>query len=348
MIVAKQVNELCEITHTALSQLQTEGIGNYLDNKTLMIENLTDAILQHKLFDVYKIQSDDLIIPFERVNRLIDKILLIYIPEPKKLEKPVIDRIEAEKTDTKEIKKYIRKINTEIQSFTCDHNKFDKMFNEFDAQKIKIYDSKEFKQLKEILNSISSELLKFIELDDRLASGYFEKQKAEIINDNLLTEEEKRDYLSNLYEEEHLNTENLGNIINEKKIKEINDLVLVINKQCIELDAKFKDLQCHKCEHIRKLYAEAMLEIDEMRKERREAMELADSIENLGEDKFNVENFMTKHYPTVERVPMSDVCKKYKEVMGITMKQEDMKQHLEDTGKYKVTNVSHKLFIVKL
>ena len=70
-------------------------------------------------------------------------------------------------------------------------------------------------------------------------------------------------------------------------------------------------------------------------------MEEADSVENLGEDKFNIDKFMTKHYPTIRRVPMTDVCKKYKEVMNITMKQQDIKEQdineqLEATGKYKV------------
>ena len=87
--------------------------------------------------------------------------------------------------------------------------------------------------------------------------------------------------------------------------------------------------------------------IEEMREELREERELAESLnDEVGEDKYSVESFMKKHFPTVERVLLKDVCDKYKEVTGVHKTLTWMKDELESL-EYKVTNVSRKYYVTR-
>ena len=55
---------------------------------------------------------------------------------------------------------------------------------------------------------------------------------------------------------------------------------------------------------------------------------------------------MKKHFPTVERVLLKDVCDKYKEVTGVHKTLTQMKGDLEPLG-FKVTNCKGKYYVTR-
>ena len=88
--------------------------------------------------------------------------------------------------------------------------------------------------------------------------------------------------------------------------------------------------------------------IEEMRQELREERELAEALSNeIAKDKYSVDAFMKKHYPSVQRVLLKDICDKYKEVYGIHKTLTQMKDELEPLG-FKISNVSHKYYASRM
>ena len=141
---------------------------------------------------------------------------------------------------------------------------------------------------------------------------------------------------------------NIEKQISLSDIKKINEKIIAINNKLIEIESFFKSLKCHKCEHILKKYLITKETIEEMRQELKEERELAEAfINEVAEDKYSIDTFMKKHYPSIERVLLKDICDKYKEVYGIHKTLAQMKDELEPLG-FKISNVSHKYYVSRI
>ena len=248
----------------------------------------------------------------QRYQELFNHLIPIHTFQPKKLELPVIPKIKIEKNDSNEIKKMIRKLNIETQSFTCNHLTFDRKYDSFESDIGKVYLMQEKKDVDELI--------------DRFVSVVMNIERRDKSNEDAYT----------ISEEISLN-----------EIKKINDKIIAINNKLIEIESFFKSLTCHKCEHIMKKYMIVKETIEEMRQELREERELAESLnEEIGEEKYSIDSFMKKHFPTVERVLLKDICDKYKTVTGVHKTLTQMKDEL-DSLEYKVTNVSRKYYVTR-
>lgn len=247
----------------------------------------------------------------QRYQELFNSIIPIHTVRPKKLEIPVIPKLEIEKTDSNEIKKMIRKLNIETQSFTCNHLAFDRKYDSFESDIVKVYLMQEMKNFRNIIDDFVIEINK-VEKKDKMNKAWYVYRS-----------------------------------ISDYDIMKVNENIIAINSKLIEIESFFKSLKCHKCEHIVKKYQIVKETIEEMRRELKEERELTESLNDVtGEDKYSIDLFMKKHYPTIERVLLKDVCKRYEEVTGIHKTLAQMKDELNSLD-YKVSNVSHKYYVTK-
>ena len=297
-LIAQTITKLTNPTLVDSFVMRRDDVRHHLMNNTLM-SSLTLTQPRNIMF-------------VQRYQELFNHLIPIHTFQPKKLELPVIPKIEIEKTDSNEIKKMIRKLNIETQSFTCNHLTFDRKYDSFESDIGKVYLMQEKKDVDELIDRFVSVVMNIERRDKNNEDAY------------------------KISEEISLN-----------EIKKINDKIIAINNKLIEIESFFKSLKCHKCEHIMKKYMIVKETIEEMREELREQRELAESLnEEIGEDKYSVESFMKKHFPTVERVLLKDICDKYKAVTGIHKTLTQMKDEL-DPLEYKVTNVSRKYYVTR-
>ena len=283
----------------------------------IKVDLVSDAIKTGDITQIINVQRADNKGYVEHYNELIQKIIPIHSFKPKKLIIPVIPKIQIENTDTLDIKKMIRKTNLKTQSFTCDHTKHDKKYDSFESDIGKVYLMKEKKEVDTFMSDLARVLLRIEEKDSR-------NKSAHNISENIMLSD----------------------------IKKVNDKIIAINNELIQIESFYKSLTCHKCDHIVKLHAATVEIVNEMREEIREEMELSQKLceeadEDIAEDKYSIVKFMQKHYPTIERLPLKDICDKYKEVFGIKKTLLEMKAILEEQTNYKISNVSRKYFVTK-
>ena len=301
------------IAQTLIAQTNTKLTNpTIVDSLVMKRDDIRRHLMNNTLMSTLTLTQPRNIMYVTRYQELFNHLIPIHTFQPKKLELPVIPKIKIEKTDSNEIKKMIRKLNIETQSFTCNHLTFDRKYDSFESDIGKVYLMQEKKDVDELIERFISVVIEVERRDKSNESAY------------------------DISEEISLN-----------EIKKINDKIIAINNKLIEIESFFKSLKCHKCEHIMKKYLIVKETIEEMREELREERELAESLnDEVGEDKYSVESFMKKHFPTVERVLLKDICDKYKEVTGVHKTLTQMKDELESL-EYKVTNVSHKYYVTR-
>ena len=287
---------------TATTNTLTLTNPTRIDKYIMRKDEVKYHLMNNTLLSVLTLSLPQNISYIQRYQELYNSIIPIHSFEPKKLEVPVIPKIQIESTDTNEIKKMIRKLNIETQSFTCNHLTYDRKYDSFEADIGKVYLMQEKKDVDDFMNRIISVVMSIEDKDRRGNDAY------------TLSEE-----------------------ITLSDIKKINDKIIAINNKLIEIESFFKSLKCHKCEHIMKKYLIVKETIEEMRQELREERELAEALNNeVAEDKYSVDTFMKKHYPSIERVLLKDICNKYKEVFGIHKTLLQMREELEPLG-FKIT-----------
>jgi len=79
-----------------------------------------------------------------------------------------------------------------------------------------------------------------------------------------------------------------------------------------------------------------------MREEHAEELEMAEQLraeedDVIAEDTYNINKFMMRHYPSMNRIPLRDICDKYKEVFNIKKTLKEMSEELTKYG-WRVTN----------
>ena len=211
-------NNLTLTTPTSIDSfvMRRDDVRHHLMNNTLM-SSLTITQPRNIMF-------------VQRYQELFNHLIPIHTFQPKKLELPVIPKIKIEKNDSNEIKKMIRKLNIETQSFTCNHLTFDRKYDSFESDIGKVYLMQEKKDVDELIDRFVSVVMNIERRDKNNKDAY------------------------KISEEIGLND-----------IKKINDKIIAINNKLIEIESFFKSLKCHKCERMMKKYMIVKETIEEMK-----------------------------------------------------------------------------------
>ena len=266
----------------------------------------------------------------EKNKKYIEKINDILQKLPKLVDfvkvKPVIpefDEIEVLKTDSNEIKKFIRKANYDFLGFHCNHKDFDKQYDRVDSEIAKLFESNEYKQYDGMIESFVSVIYNII--------------RADYLVYNKLVKPNKYD------DELRIKVRNL-----EMDAKKIVDLIIKINAKVISVNANVRP-SCPKCNATVRKYNYVLKEVQRMREELHEQEEIDREYEEKpAEEKFSMKKFMDDNYPTIERFLLSDVKEKYKKTLGVNLTIPKMKEQIEATNKFKVTNCKGKFYVSRL
>ena len=256
----------------------------------------------------------------EKNKQYLDKINNILKKLPKIVdfvkEKPVIpefDEIEVLKTDSNEIKKFIRKANYDFLGFHCNHKDFDKQYDKVDSEIAKLFESNEYKEYDKMIESFALVLHHIIKYDEM----------GKVL--------------------EHYEVLEL-----ESNAKKLVDLILKISAKVISVNANVRS-SCPKCNATVRKYNYVLKEVQRMREELYEQEEIDKEYEEKpAEEKFSMKKFMDDNFPTVDRFLLSDVKDKYKKTFGINLTIAKLKELIEETNKFKITNCKGKYYVSRV
>ena len=256
----------------------------------------------------------------EKNKQYLDKINNILKKLPKIVdfvkEKPVIpefDEIEVLKTDSNEIKKFIRKANYDFLGFHCNHKDFDKQYDKVDSEIAKLFESNEYKEYDKMIESFALVLHHIIKYDEM----------GKVL--------------------EHYEVLEL-----ESNAKKLVDLILKITAKVISVNANVRS-SCPKCNATVRKYNYVLKEVQRMREELYEQEEIDKEYEEKpAEEKFSMKKFMDDNFPTVDRFLLSDVKDKYKKTFGINLTIAKLKELIEETNKFKITNCKGKHYVSRV
>ena len=114
---------------TATTNNLTLTTPTRIDSLVMRRDVIRRHLMNNTLLNTLTLTQPRNIMFVQRYQELFNHLIPIHTFQPKKLELPVIPKIEIEKNDSNEIKKMIRKLNIETQSFTCNHLTFDRKYD---------------------------------------------------------------------------------------------------------------------------------------------------------------------------------------------------------------------------
>ena len=237
--------------------------------------------------------------------------ILSNIPQLQEINKhrvviPDFEEIEVMKTDSAEIKKFIRKANYDFLGFHCNHKTIDKNYEKFDALIADIYSSPEFVEYRRIYREIGGFIHKITEFD-KLGKDAQCDSDAHYVEDT------------------------------EYNAKKLVELIIKINSKIISANSTLIK-ECSKCKATVKKYNYVIKEVQRMREEYNEQLMPAEST-------YSILQFLNDEFPTVDRFPLSDVKSRYKQKFGLSLTQQEMKTKIEETNIFSVTCSKHRYFV---
>ncbi|EAX85420.1 hypothetical protein TVAG_495320 [Trichomonas vaginalis G3] len=99
--------------------------------------------------------------------------------------------------------------------------------------------------------------------------------------------------------------------------------------------------QCSKCKAAIRKYNYSVKEIERMRND------YAD-LKKEAENKMDMLEFLNKNYPTADDFLLSDVKKKYKETFGIVKTFDVLKEEIEATKLFRISNIHRTIHVKRL
>jgi len=284
----------------------------------------------------------------ERFIGLCRQVVPLVVPVPRKLTEAKVPYLEIQPKDTNEMRKMIDKLNIKTQSFTCNHRKIDEMYYRFEADIGKIYVSEDYKVVEEFFEKVAG-VIRSVKMNDMELSIKEENARKAICtaNKRKYDDDDSDDEPSYVYP-----VTSYGVDITLKNVLEINRRITAINNELIKVAATFESLRCHKCEGIVKEFEVTSKIIERRRREIIEEEELAammrqEEDEKKGDDKYDIERFLAKHFTTRERILLKDIVTKYEEVTSIHKTLVEMKEAVCKYG-WKVTCVSKVYYAVRI
>ncbi|EAX86282.1 hypothetical protein TVAG_066090 [Trichomonas vaginalis G3] len=221
---------------------------------------------------------------------------------------PEFDEIEAKATDSVEIKKFIRKVNYEFLGFHCNHKVMDKDCDMVYKNISDLYKSEEFKTYDNFV-SLAAKCVWQIRDKDRRGKVWNEQIKP-IASD----------------------------------LKKTIDALVVLAGKVSEYNAKMNP-QCSKCKAAMRKYNYSVKEIERMRND---YADLKKEAEKPAENKMDMLEFLNKNYPTADDLLLSDVKKKYKETFGIVKTFDVLKEEIEATKLFRISNIHRTIHVKRL
>ena len=243
--------------------------------------------------------------------------ILSNIPQLQEINKhrvviPDFEEIEVMKTDSAEIKKFIRKANYDFLGFHCNHKTIEKNYEKFDALIADIYSSPEFVEYRRIYREIGGFIHKITEFD-KLGKDAQCDSDAHYVEDT------------------------------EYNAKKLVELIIKINSKIISANSTLIK-ECSKCNATVKKYNYVIKEVQRMREEYNEQLMLAVD-DQPAESTYSILQFLNDEFPTVDRFPLSDVKSRYKQKFGLSLTIQEMKTKIEETNMFTVTCCKHKYFV---
>lgn len=269
------------------------------------ISVIIDDILNNNLV-VDSLQVPENQKDMEDVLHILSTIPLLEEIKIHKVTIPEFEEIEVMKTDSAEIKKFIRRANYDFLGFHCNHKTIDKNYQKINALIANIYTSEEFVEYRKFYT-------------------YFAEMIWELMNYDKFGK--KAGYKNNCYYK--------GDA--ERYAKNLIELIIKINSKIISANSTLIK-ECSKCKAAVKKYNYVLKEVQRMREEHNN--------QNLpAENSYSILQFLNEEFPTIDRFPMSDVINRYKQKFGMKLITEEMKTKIEETNKFTVTCCKHKYFI---
>ncbi|EAX79796.1 hypothetical protein TVAG_201410 [Trichomonas vaginalis G3] len=239
---------------------------------------------------------------------LIDHLPKLPEIQQQKLTIPEFNEIEVKATDSVEIKKFIRKVNYEFLGFHCNHKVMDKDCDMLYKNISDIYKSGEFKTYDNFV-SLAAKCVWQIRDKDRRGKVWNEQIKP-----------------------------------TASDLKKTIDALVVLAGKVSEYNAKMNP-QCSKCKAAIRKYNYSVKEIERMRND---YADLKKEAEKPAENKMDMLEFLNKNYPTADDFLLSDVKKKYKETFGIVKTFDVLKEEIESTKLFRISNIHRTIHVKRL
>ncbi|EAX82799.1 hypothetical protein TVAG_010340 [Trichomonas vaginalis G3] len=239
---------------------------------------------------------------------LIDHLPKLPEIQQQKLTIPEFDEIEVKAADSVEIKKFIRKVNYEFLGFHCNHKVMDKDCDMVYKNISDLYKSEEFKTYDNFVSLVAKCVWQIRDKDRR------------------------------------------GKVWNEQikpaafELKKTIDALVVLAGFISMYNAKMNP-QCSKCKAAMRKYNYSVKEIERMRND---YADLKKEAEKPAEDKMDMLTFLNKNYPTAEDFLLSDVKKKYKETFGMIKTFDVLKEEIEATKLFRISNIHRTIHVKRL
>ena len=133
--------------------------------------------------------------------------------------------------------------------------------------------------------------------------------------------------------------------IDKYSIKEASENILIINGMIANNNAQ-TNKSCSKCDAARRKYQYSLFQIDRMREELKEQQEIDQQyIEAPDENRYNMQEFLQKNYPSIDRFLLKDVQTKYKDTFRINLTFNELKKKIEETNLFVVSNVHRTMYV---
>ncbi|EAX78235.1 hypothetical protein TVAG_327360 [Trichomonas vaginalis G3] len=239
---------------------------------------------------------------------IIDHLPKLPEIQQQKLTIPEFDEIEVKPTDSVEIKKFIRKVNYEFLGYHCNHKVMDKDCDMVYKNISDLYKSEEFKTYDNFV-SLVAECVWQIRDKDRRGKVWNKQIKPAAF-----------------------------------ELKKTIDALVVLAGFISMYNAKMNP-QCSKCKAAIRKYNYSIKEIERMRND---YADLKKEAEKPAEDKMDMLTFLNKNYPTAEDFLLSDVKKKYKETFGMIKTFDVLKEEIEATKLFRISNIHRTIHVKRL
>lgn len=224
---------------------------------------------------------------------------------------PEFDEILIEPTDTSELKKFIRKVNYEMLGYHCNHKVMNEQCDQVFKHITDLYNSKEYVEYEEFIDKLSKLIYHIREKDS--------------------------------YDKDFHGGE-IHHIPLNHEIKHIIDNVIKMNGSITAYNAKTNP-ECSKCKAAVRKYEYSLREVDRMRSE---IKQLHKELSKPSESKYDINEFLMKNYPTIDKVPLKVVKERYKQEFNINLKYSELTEKIESTNLFKVTNIHNIKYMNRL
>lgn len=267
----------------------------------------------------------------ETNTNLIRDIFTIFHSLPKlnditqsKPDVPIFEQIMELKTDSSEIKKFIRKVNYDMIGYHCNHNSINEKCDKIYGNVVDIYNSDEYLHYQSFISFALMTALSIIR-KDKFGQPY------------------------NVYPADALLCDNPDDFsfgfIDKCSVKEASENIIRLNGMIANNNAQ-TNKSCSKCDAARRKYNYSLFQIERMREEQREQQEIDKQyIEMPDENRYDMKEFLLKNYPSIDRFLLKDVQNKYKSTFKINLTFDELKRKIEETGLFTISNVHRTMYV---